>query len=285
MGQLAGRRRSLGVAVFFTAGMVGGVSGSLFAPWYNHRFGLTSMVWTIAPGLLFAVLLAWAIHSIPHRTHDAHESHRALSPRDRALRWRAVGLLYVGNAMRFTVNMALAHLVVRWAEDRTLARAGAEVLSTALRADAATRSGPHQAAMQVGMGLSGLVLGFLISHKHEKRTLVLVPALGATAVAALPYSSGLWAYLLVALCGVGFAGVIPMTIAMAQRLLPHRTSLASGLMMGGAWAVAGIGPPNAQKLHDAAGLESAFLVVAGLLLLAGLASAALPAATLRQVAR
>jgi len=282
MGQLSGTRRSFGVAVFFTAGMVGGVSGSLFAPFFNQRFGLMAMVWTIAPALLIAGVVAWAIHSIPHRSHTAHASHSALSARDKGLRWVAIGLLYLGNVLRFTVNMALAQLIVRWAEHRTLTGAGVELFNNTLRADSATRSGPLQAAMQAGMGLSGLTLGFLITHKHEKRTLVVVPMLGALAVAALPYSSGVWAYLLTGLCGVGFAGVIPLTIAMAQRLLPHRTSLASGLMMGGAWALAGIGPIVAQRLYDTLGVQRAFLAVAGLLLLAGLVSIALPARIMRQ---
>lgn len=282
MGQLSGSRRSLGVAVFFTAGMAGGISGSLFAPLFNQRFGLAALAWTIAPGLIVAATLAWAINSVAHRPHDAHARHNALSPSERRLRWVSIGLLYAGNALRFTVNMALAQLIIRWSEVRTLREAGVPELNAALRAHSATHNGPLQAAMQIGMGLSGLLVGFVISHRHEKRTLVLLPVAGSLAVAALPFTSGAASLLFVALCGVGFAGVIPLTIAMAQRLLPHRTSLASGLMMGGAWAVAGAGPVLAQFLFDRVGLERAFLAVAGLLLLGGLTSVALPSRAIRQ---
>lgn len=285
MGQLSGAKRSVGVAVFFTAGMIGGVVGSLFAPFYTRRFGLPAMVWTIPPGLVVGGLLAWAIHSIAHRTHDAHARHSALPARERQQRWLAVGLLFTGNALRFTVNMALCQLIIRWSEALTLKEAGTDQLSAALRTQSATHNGPLQAAMQVGMGFSGLLLGFVISHKHERRTLVLVPCLGATAVAALPHTSGLASFLVAALCGVGYAGIIPITIAMAQRLLPHRTSLASGLMMGGAWSIAALGPILAQVLCDHAGLSGAFLVVAAMLLAAGLVSVAIPGRVIGDSAR
>jgi MFS family permease len=130
------------------------------------------------------------------------------------------------------------------------------------------------------MGLSGLFIGFVIPVKHEKRTLIAVPALGSMAVLALPHTGGGGAFAMAALCGVGFAGVIPVTIAMAQRLLPHRTGLASGLMMGGAWCIAGVGPILAQRLAEAAGLNAAFAAVAALLLLAGLVSLAIPASAI-----
>jgi MFS family permease len=86
------------------------------------------------------------------------------------------------------------------------------------------------------------------------------------------------------LAGVGYAGVMPLTIAMAQRLLPHRTSLASGLMMGGAWSVAAIGPPLVQwilvTLEGQTGSATSamawcFVLVAGLLALSGLLALAL----------
>ena len=84
--------------------------------------------------------------------------------------------------------------------------------------------------------------------------------------------------------GVGFAGIIPVTIALAQRLLPHRTALASGLMMGGAWGFAAVGPTIAQLLIDHVGLTHAYAVTAGVLLVAGGLSLALPGKLLANIA-
>jgi MFS family permease len=129
--------------------------------------------------------------------------------------------------------------------------------------------------MAIGMGVSGLAVG-LARTRHERALLIMVPALGAIAVALFPHSGPSAAYLLSALAGVGYAGVIPITISLAQRLLPHRTGLASGLMMGGAWAIAAAGPPLAELLLWYGGLPGAFYAVAGLLLVSGLLSLALP---------
>lgn len=150
VGHLSGRRRAMGVSWFFTAGMVGGVAGSLLAPPFNARFGLEPFAWTILPALVLVAMLAWAIHGPSHRRHDAHARHGAATPGQRRQRWRAIWVLYVGNALRFTVNMALVQLLVRWSETIALARSGAATLDQTIRTQAATINGPMQAAMAVG---------------------------------------------------------------------------------------------------------------------------------------
>lgn len=281
VGQLSGRRRSTGVAAFFTAGMAGGIAGFWGAPGFVSRFGVPAYAWLIPGGLLAVLLLAWSIHGVPHRQAGAHDHHRALSDVARRRHWRAVGVLYAGNALRFTANMALVYLVVRWAEELVLARSGAPILDAGLRAQASRINGPMQAAMAIGMGISGLAAGF-VRVRHEKALLVLVPVLGAAATALFPHAGSAGAFILAALAGVGYAGVIPITISLAQRLLPHRTGLASGLMMGGAWALAAVGPPLAEALAAHAGLAGAFHGVAALLLLAGGLGLALPGSLLHE---
>lgn len=284
MGHLAGARRSLGIAVFFTAGMVGAISGNFFAPFWVKHFGLQALAWTILPGLAAALVLGWAMHSAPHRHADAGSNHLVLSAPERARRWRAVAILYCGNVARFSVNMALVQLLVRWSEGVALDRAGATTLDQTLRIQASTLNGLMQGALAIGMGIGGLWIGTTLRVRHEKAALVLVPTLGAGAVLALPHTVGPAAFALAVLCGIGFAGVIPLTIALAQRLLPHRTSLASGLMMGGAWMVASVAPPVAQRLIREIGLVHSFELTGALLLLAGVLALPLPGRLLRETA-
>ncbi len=288
VGHLSGRRRSPGVAMFFTAGMAGGITGFWGAPWFVHTFGVPAYAWLIPGGLLCVVLLAWATHGVTHRHHAARDLHAALPAAERRSRWLAIGVLYAGNALRFTANMALVYLLVRWAEEQVLTRAGASGLDAAMRSAASQINGPLQAGMAIGMGVSGLAAGLARTH-HETMLLVTVPVLGAVAAALFPHAGHSAAYLLAALAGVGYAGVIPITIALAQRLLPHRTGLASGLMMGGAWAVAAAGPPLAQWIASPEGLNlglvGAFYAVAGLLLVSGLLGLALPGSLIERSAR
>lgn len=295
VGQLSGRKRSLGVSLFFFTGMAGGVLGNNLSPVMQHRLGLPSYIWLMIPGLLSAAALAWAIRRVPHRHHTATAQHASWSAEESKARWFAVGVLYIGNVLRFTVNMMLVQLIVRWTEQAVLVREAATELTPLLRESASQLNGPMQGAMQIGMAGGGLVAGAFLRTHHEKAAIVATPIVGALAVAAFPYTPGVvdradmasllmpLAFVLAIATGVGYAGVVPVTIALAQRLLPHRTALASGLMLGGAWGFAAVGPPIAEQLTQKLGLTSAFVITAGLLAFAGAMSAALPSRLLARV--
>lgn len=293
VGQLSAQRRARGLALFHAAGMIGGVLGNVVTPHYftlmggktDAVVGLKSLIWLCIPGLLCVIVLAWAIHGVAHRSHDAATKHAQLEPLQRKARWRVVWLLYAGNVLRFMGDMCLIQLVIRWTETKALLAANAPALTEALRAEASQLNGPLQAAKQVGMGLGGLVIGFLIARRHEKALLLWVPMFGAVALAAMPHTgywvhlsdiSGLMAMLLCLIAGIGYAGVVPTTIAIAQRMLPHRTSLASGLMMGGAWSIAALGPTLVQFLLSRFGLNTAFAIVGAMLAISGLLALLLP---------
>ncbi|MFN7022405.1 MAG: MFS transporter [Phycisphaerales bacterium] len=289
VGQLSGRRRSGGLAWFYAAGMVGGVLGNLVSPeWVRHfsrvgqsasfdpAQGLRSLAWLIAPGLVFAAMLAAAIHGSPHRHAGAHADHARLSRAERLTRWRSVWLLYFGNVLRFTVDMCLITLIVRWSEVLAVGTpeagmVGADVgamLTPELRSEASKLNGHLQAARQVGMGVGGLAIMFLLRGRAERMLLIAVPLVGAGCMALTPWAAGAGVWMIVVLCalaGLGYGGVMPTTLSLAQRLLPHRTSLASALMLGGAWAFASIGPHLAQWLFGTLGLSGAMLIVAMLL--------------------
>ncbi|RMH13694.1 MAG: MFS transporter [Planctomycetota bacterium] len=299
IGSLAGKQRTRFVATFFLAGMVGGVLGNVLAPQYvgfmsqaagehNVARGLRSLLWLMIPGALGVVMLSWAIHGVSHRAHDAIENHARLSAAERAARWRAVILLYVGNVIRFCTNMALVYLIVEWTTQLAAERHAGESVDR-LGMIASEINGPMQAAQQVGMGFGGITLGMVLSARYEKAAFLVFPLIGAGAITLIPEVESLpesWvlpvAFVITALAGIGFGSVVPVSIAAAQRLLPHRTSLASGLMMGGAWALAFLGPHFAGLIHTHVGLRAAFLATAALLASAGVLALALPGRLMRQ---
>lgn len=284
MGQISGRRRSIGVAVFFTGGMVGSTLGSLLVPAMNEAWGLRSLVWFIVPGIFGALALWMAIGSIPHRHVEAVSRAAALTPAEVRRRWWSVGILYAGNILRFTVNQAIVVLVVRWAEAATLAAAGSTTLTTALRESSSILNGRMQAAMAIGMGVGGLLGGTLVRPGREKRVLIGSAVIGVPAIVLFPLAGPWAAVALAMLAGVGFASATPVSIAVAQRLLPHRTSFASSLMMGGAWVFAASGPLLAQGFIEMLGLAGAFIAVAAMLALSGAATVLLSSRLLRETA-
>lgn len=295
VGQLFGSRRSMGVSMFFLGGMIGGISGNLTAAAYVALFGLANLWWLMLPGLAFAVLLGWAIHGVAHTAPNAHADHAAIDPRERRWRWAAVWLLYAGSAIRFTVNAALVYLFIDWSLRLTAARKGLDLdaldapARQAMGLQASGVNGWLQAAMQIGMGAAALGAGWLLRPGSERRAVILVPVLGAAAIALTPWAQHAFendasraltvpvVFLLTVVAGVGFGGIVPVTIALAQRMLPHRTSLASGLMMGGAWSLAALGPLVGKWFTKWFGPTGAWWGVAALLLLAGAISLAIPA--------
>ncbi|QKK09836.1 MAG: MFS transporter [Planctomycetota bacterium] len=124
VGQLSGRKRSLGVSLFFFTGMAGGVLGNNLSPFMQRQFGLPNYIWLVIPGLVTALALAWAIRRVPHRHHTAAAQHLSWSEEESKARWFAIGVLYLGNVLRFTVNMMLVQLVIRWTEQAVLVRGG-----------------------------------------------------------------------------------------------------------------------------------------------------------------
>lgn len=273
VGQLAHTRRSLALAWFYAAGMIGGVGGNLLAPAWAGTFGrdalgvfdaaagLRSLAYLIPLGLLFVGLLVWAVHSTPHRHADAQSRHASLSATERRSRWRAIALLWVGNVLKFGVDTAVIALVKEWTKhlaERRFASPGSSITVTELAFKASSLSGPLQASKQIGMGIGGLLLGFLLVKRYEKHAMIGVPLLGAAALFVLPHTDGATAWVVCAVAGLGYGSTIPLTLSISQRLLPHRTSLASALMLGGAWSIGSFGSTIAQALSDRVSLAAAF---------------------------
>lgn len=293
-GQLSGERRTQGITWFFLSGMVGTVMGIALVPRWVKSAGLESVQWLVVPGMLSVVALYAFTRRAPFDRHTATRLHAAMPGHERRARWGHIGVLYVGAALRHTVNMAFLHLVIRWSEAETLARTGAAALTRELRLEAATTGGDALAAMQVGMAVLGLMLGARVRPGNERAAMVFVPMIGAGIIALFPVLAGapdlparlgrVLPLVLAFGAGAGFAGVLPVSIALAQRLLPHRTGLASSLMMGGSWALAAAGPPAAQVMLERWGLDAAFLVTGLALALSGCIGLALRERTLAHAA-
>lgn len=269
VGELSGRRRSWGASSFFVFGMIGGSAGAFLAPRFLAlEGGFESLrIWMI-PGVVMAGIAYLAVAPLSHRG-LAKSPQTAPELRENAVRWRMMGILYGCAAIRFSVNMALVYLYARWMEQLVMA-AHPAWSKTEAASQAAAQAGTLVSMTILGMGIGGILAGFLIPAGREKWPLVFVPLISAPLVWILPSLHGIWIPLGCAAAGAGFASMVPVGIAVSQRLLPHRTSLASGLMMGGAWAISMIGPRLAQWGLTHFGLVITFEATAVVLALSGL---------------
>jgi MFS family permease len=191
--------------------------------------------------------------------------------------------------VRFTVNTALPVLFAVWAKSRIQDNPE----------QASMLNGNILAALTVGMGIFGISAGKLSPPGKEKRSILVLTLLGAVSVAVSGYAGthfGVWAlYIAAAFSALGFAAVIPTSISLAQRLLPGRTGLASGLMLGSSWGLSFTAPWLAEwflssKLSEAYKLpydriDLAFVAFGAVMMIALFTTAAMPSWLLRKVAK
>jgi len=269
-GRLSGRRRTTGVTVFFACGMVGATIGPLVSTRLtalDNGFMLLGLC--MIPGILVAFILHRMIHDVPHASRQRGRPVERVS--HVRTRWFMMMLITIGNALRYSVNIALIYLYVQWAESATAAQQTA-MSAEAIASEASLLAGTLQASMMFGMGLGGLIVGTLATRRTEIALFTIIPLLFAPTVAAFTVATPAFAWLLAILAGIGFAAVIPVSISVAQRLLPHRASVASSLAMGVGWAVASLAPNLAQRGIERFGLTTTFLITAGVLALSGIVS-------------
>ncbi len=267
IGKLAGTRRSMAISWFFVFGMAGCFVGSLISPELaTGADSLKSLAVLLVPGLLMAGVLQFSIARIEHNPVRLNET----SGDTGEYHVPSIVFLYFASAARFTVNMAFIFLLAQWLKQHV--EAAHPGWSEQQIADAtAVLNGNHLAVMIAGMAVGGLTSGNLIAHGRERLPLILIPILFAPAIIGLSFlSPGFTAKAMCFLAGVGFASMVPVAVAVGQRLMPYHTGLASGLMLGGAWAVACVGPLLGQIVMKQCGLLLALVSTGALLAVSGL---------------
>ena len=269
IGKLAGTQRGFAISLFFVFGMGGFFTGSLLGPELTTGNGtLKSLMYLIAPGLIFAAVLQFNINRPLSSTPTTTTS---VSLNESNYDWVSIWMLYISACFRFMVNMAIIYLIVRWVEQHfALDDPGLD--SKEISSMAAPVAGRTHAIMFVGQGLGGLLAGALIKTGREKLPLILTPILFGPFLCLLAFlEPGYMAYAAVFLGGIGFAAMTPITISVGQQMMPNHTRLASGMMLGGAWAVAAVGPRFSEWLIQQFGLQTAIITIGLMLVPAGLA--------------
>ena len=120
-------------------------------------------------------------------------------------------------------------------------------------------------------GVVGTLIGGMLADRVGQRTVIFASLL--LAIPPLLLFAGLpgpLAFLTGALFGVCADASLSVTLVSAQRLMPGRTGVASGMILGLGFITGGIGVPLTGSLADAIGMQAAIASLA-LLLVAGAA--------------
>jgi len=266
VGTLSRRRGSVAMALFTAGGSFGYGAGAILIALVVARLGYTRTWLTLPIGLASALFLARAVpHSVESAERRAAER-SAASPE----RWLLpLIVLYLIVMLRAATATMFATFVPILVEQRgqTLVLGGWVLFGFSLA------------------GAVGGVLGGRLSETLGRRAITVAGfALTAPALYLFLHASGFSSVLLLFATGACLLSALPVNIVMAQALLPRHASMISGVIMGVAWGVGGLGAIALGALADhwsasmgeLAGLSRAMDLVPLVPLAACLLSAALP---------
>ena len=241
---LAKTREGPAMSLYVAGGSIGYATTPLIALPIIERFGLPSL-WVLAiPGILGAAAM------IPGNLLHTRLGHTRKVSLDRgdfknANRWFLVLIAIV--ALRAWTQYVLQTFVPLFFVQRgsTLIEGG-QLLTVFL--------------VSGTLGIIGA--GYLTRYLSHQRFLLLNVIAATLVLVLFLFSRGLTTWLLLALIGALIQAPIPITVMMAQKLIPRQAGVAAGMMLGGDVGLGGVGTMVSGVIGDHLGLEWAlwFLV-------------------------
>lgn len=233
-------RRATAVALFMIGGSVGMALGPLIAAQVYGNLGLRASPVFLPVGLLVAGLMFFLIRADGLAAQQRQAVTQSAGPIPVAI-FLLMGVAIVQAWVESGVQSYLTTLLLDRGETLTL---GSQALFA------------YSAAAAVGIFLGGT----LADRYPRWRVIVLSQAL------CMPFYAGTLLLgqqmLLLAAAGLGFSSSLshPVTVALAQEVMPQRSSLASALTMGISWVIGSLGVVLTGFLADGIGLQRALLL-------------------------
>jgi FSR family fosmidomycin resistance protein-like MFS transporter len=248
-----GKNQGMVMSIFSSTGTVGYALGPVLIGAVVARFGLEQSWYAMAWGLAFWFVLLRYCPSLERKEHAANAP--ALSDALRAA-WGPLALLYFAVVLRSMVSVSVQTYL-----PFSLQSSG---LST-------TAMSWVLAGFLFFGGLGGFFGGALADRFGARRVTLISMLLAAPLLAGAFSTAGNLSYALLMAGGTVLNLPIPISVVMAQRLVPGGASTVSALMMGFAWGAGALMTPVTGTLSERFGFTTALLALAVL----PLASAAL----------
>lgn len=236
-----GKHQGMVMSVFSSAGTVGYALGPLIIAAVVSRYGLEHSWYTLGWGLI-----AWAFMFRYCPKLELAQKHADAPSLTNALRavWLPLTLLYFAVVLRSAVSVSVQTFLPFALKDSGLNTTGVSWVLAGF----------------LFFGGVGGFFGGALADRLGARRVSLIAMLLATPilVAAFSVTGGLQYALLMA-GGTVLNLPIPISVVMAQRLVPGGASTVSALMMGFAWGAGALLAPVAGKLSEHYGFISTLL--------------------------
>jgi FSR family fosmidomycin resistance protein-like MFS transporter len=267
----SGPRRGLGQSIF----QVGGNAGQALAPLMTTLifvpFGQTGAAWFTIPAAIALTVLVYVAFWYLGRQRVQQAVSNAVAYTYRSKRLIALSLLVLIVSIRSWMHagyQSFYQFYLISVQGLTFSHAQIAVFLFLLA------------------GAIGTFFGGPIADRFGKRNLLIVSTLGSLPLTLLTaYASGIWIYPLLFVTGLILLSSFSVTVVYAQELLPGRIGTVSGLIIGLAFGMGGIGSSVLGFLADLKGI-SFVITLCSLMPLIGVLGLLLPKdETLRAWAR
>lgn len=234
-------------SIFFLFGQIGLSAGPALGGFIVEHGGYGGVRW-LALGLLpVGLFIVWAMRGVVAPARSASQSRAA--PSGAALGFFSLVLLISG--LRVWAQSAITTFAPKFYQDQGIAPGEYGVIV---------------AVFMAGTSLGGVAGSWLADRTNYTRTVIGSLALSILPFIFLPLASGVWVYGLAFVAGAFNGGPHSILVTMAQKALPDRAGLASGLSLGIQFAIGALGVYVTGLLADATSLTFALQANAALAL-------------------
>ena len=246
---LARRGRGFGVSLFITGGNVGQAVGPFCIMLLLGDRVLERLTWCMIPGLGISLLVAKTLRPQPIEgiveTPGGESSPVVLAAKKegpwqtRRTRLRTLIVLYLITTLRAVTTVGLLNFLSLRLDELQYSNLGRSAIL----------------ALFVFAGSMGIITGGSLSDRMNRYSLLLFSLIAAPPLlyTAL-HTTGIRFLILLFTGNLILSSSITINITLAQELLPGRENLASSLMMGAAWGVAGLLTYPVGMIADRIGL-------------------------------
>jgi FSR family fosmidomycin resistance protein-like MFS transporter len=259
----SGERRRVGMALFSASGTLGYALGPLAIALTVDAFGLEKTYYVIGLGLIMSAVM---YRICPPLEEPARAGSGATNQKWQLLNalgavWKPLLLLYLITVIRSGLQMTTNNYLPFLLRER-----GYDVTGT---------GGVITVFLLLG-GVGGLAGGFMAERMSGRAVTLYSGLLAGPLMIAAFLTPGPAGIALLGLGGFMLLSTIPVIVAMAQELVPGRTSTVSALMMGAAWGVGALAPPALDTLVPALGFRMVLVLASAMTLISAALAYFLP---------
>jgi len=248
----SGGHKAVLFSIFAAFGNIGFAFGPLLLVPLFQAFGLRASLFTVAPGVIVALLLFFFAPQIQISA-KAILSFRDVLASIRAASRQLVPLVTV-IALRSLAYTGMLTILPLYFAEKQLSKIAASHLMT----------------IMLFSGAIGGILGGFISDRYGRKPLIVVSLMVSTPFFfAFLATQGILSTIFLALAGASLLSSFSVTVVAAQEAIPENKALAAGISMGLAGGLGGMAVIFIGRLGDVWGLPQAVFVLFSLPVLTG----------------